>query len=74
MQCPECQRQNPENAKFCMECGHNLMEGDTEIKESVPEAERKHATVLFSDLSGYTALTEKLVPGEVKEIMGLSFW
>ena len=37
------------------------------------ESERKHATVLFSDLSGYTALTEKLDPEEVKEIMGLIF-
>jgi class 3 adenylate cyclase len=74
MECPECQRQNPENAKFCMECGHNLMEGDTEIKASVPEAERKYATVLFADLSDYTALTEKLDPEEVKEMMGPSFY
>jgi class 3 adenylate cyclase len=32
------------------------------------EAERKHVTVLFSDLSGYTAMAEKLDPEEVKEI------
>jgi class 3 adenylate cyclase/ABC-type dipeptide/oligopeptide/nickel transport system ATPase component len=30
-------------------------------------------TVLFSDLSGYTAMTEKLDPEEVKEIMGRVF-
>ena len=30
---------------------------------------RKQVTVLFSDLSGYTAMTEKLDPEEVKEIM-----
>jgi len=37
------------------------------------EGERKHATVLFSDLSGYTAMSEKLDPEKVKEIMGHIF-
>ncbi len=32
------------------------------------ESERKHVTALFSDLSGYTAISEKLDPEEVKEI------
>jgi class 3 adenylate cyclase/tetratricopeptide (TPR) repeat protein len=32
------------------------------------EGERKHVTILFSDLSGYTALSERLDPEEVKEI------
>ncbi len=31
------------------------------------DGERKHVTVLFSDLSGYTDLSEKLDPEEVKE-------
>ena len=35
--------------------------------------ERKHVTVLFSDLSGYTTMTEKLDPEEVKEIMSRIF-
>ena len=30
--------------------------------------ERKHVTVLFSDLSGYTAMSERLDPEDVKEI------
>ena len=33
------------------------------------DGERKHATVLFSDLSGYTAMSEKLDPEKVKDIM-----
>jgi len=46
--------------------------------ESIPdnvskEGERRYATVLFSDLSGYTAMSEKLDPEEVKEIMGRIF-
>jgi class 3 adenylate cyclase/tetratricopeptide (TPR) repeat protein len=32
------------------------------------EGERKHVTVLFSDLTGYTAMSERLDPEEVKEI------
>jgi len=37
------------------------------------DAERKQATVLFCDLSGYTAMTERLDPEEVKEIMSRIF-
>ena len=37
------------------------------------DSERKHVTVLFSDMSGYTAMTEKLDPEEVKEITGRVF-
>jgi class 3 adenylate cyclase/tetratricopeptide (TPR) repeat protein len=37
------------------------------------EGERKQITVLFSDLSGYTALSEKLDPEEVKELMNRIF-
>ncbi|UCF90222.1 MAG: AAA family ATPase [Desulfobacterales bacterium] len=38
-----------------------------------PAGERKFVTVLFSDLSGYTALSERLDPEEVKEIMSWIF-
>ena len=37
------------------------------------ESERKHVTIMFSDLSGYTAMTEKFDPEEVKEIMSQIF-
>jgi class 3 adenylate cyclase/tetratricopeptide (TPR) repeat protein len=46
---------------------HSLAEKS--ISEVAPiEGERKHVTVLFSDLSGYTAMSERLDPEEVKEI------
>jgi len=35
--------------------------------------ERKYVTVLFSDLSGYTTLTQRLDPEEVKEIVSRLF-
>jgi class 3 adenylate cyclase/tetratricopeptide (TPR) repeat protein len=37
------------------------------------EAERKHVTVLFSDMSGYTAMSERLDPEDVKEITSRIF-
>ncbi len=43
-------------------------------KEIAPSVgERKHVTVLFSDLTGYTAMSEKLDPEEVKEITSRIF-
>jgi class 3 adenylate cyclase/tetratricopeptide (TPR) repeat protein len=36
-------------------------------------SERKHVTVLFSDLTGYTSMSEKLDPEEVKEITSRVF-
>jgi len=37
------------------------------------KGERKHVTVMFSDLCGYTAMAEKLDPEEVKEITSQLF-
>jgi len=56
-------------SKFCDECGHPLAQ-ESQIADIEPAAdgERKHVTVLFSDLSGYTAMSEKLDPEEVKDI------
>jgi class 3 adenylate cyclase len=59
---------------FCGKCGQELRKVD-EIAEVAPETvgERKYVTVLFSDLSGYTAMSEKLDPEEVKEITSRIF-
>jgi class 3 adenylate cyclase/tetratricopeptide (TPR) repeat protein len=67
MKCTKCQFDNPEGAKFCIECGHKFGEGPA------IEGERKQVTVLFSDLSGYTAMSERLDPEEVKNIMSRIF-
>ena len=80
--CPNCDNINPPGSKFCNECGHNLsITGDapepkvsspsTPLPDStsVPEGERRQATVVFSDLSGYTSMNEILDPEEVEVIM-----
>jgi class 3 adenylate cyclase/tetratricopeptide (TPR) repeat protein/tRNA A37 threonylcarbamoyladenosine biosynthesis protein TsaE len=52
---------------------------DTEDKEtfakpvSRKDAERRNVTVLFSDISGFTAMSEQLDPEEVREIMNECF-
>ena len=74
MNCPKCQNENPATAKFCNECGAVLnLEEQPRKFNSTSEAARKRVTALFSDLSGYTSMTEKLDPEEVKEIMGRIF-
>ncbi len=37
------------------------------------EGERRQITVFFSDLSGYTALTERLDPEDVRAVMDRVF-
>ena len=73
--CPACASSNPPHFKFCGECGQALTVPPIAKAEdaSVTPGERKHVTVLFSDLSGYTAMSEKLDPEEVKEITGRLF-
>lgn len=72
MFCPKCQSENPDKAKFCNECATPLKDKEMGSNQDTIEikGERKHATVLFSDLSGYTAMTEKMDPEDVKSLMG----
>ncbi len=73
--CPRCQSPNPPDFHFCGDCGHQL-EAEPSLKAqppSTPDSERKHVTVLFSDMSGYTSMAEKMDPEEVKEFMGKIF-
>lgn len=73
LKCPQCNKALPLLSKFCDDCGQRLEV--SLVKPPIPrtDSERKNVTVLFSDMSGYTAMTEKLDPEEVKEIMGRVF-
>ena len=74
LSCPQCGEKVLGDDSFCGKCGHDLAKVEG-IEEAVPETdgERKHVTVFFSDLSGYTAMSEKLDPEEVKEITSRIF-
>jgi len=72
--CSGCGTAYDLGSKFCDECGYPLTQEAESIKaEPISDGERKYVTVLFSDLSGYTAMSEKLDPEEVKEITGRLF-
>jgi len=71
--CPNCKRVTEPDSKFCDKCGQKL-DVIAEPEPIAPEAERKHITVLFSDLSGYTAMSEQLDPEELKEITSRLFY
>ena len=67
--CSQCSNELQAGDKFCGKCGQKVVEeAKEETTQLKSEGERKHVTVLFSDLSGYTAMSEKLDPEEVKEI------
>jgi class 3 adenylate cyclase/tetratricopeptide (TPR) repeat protein len=74
MKCPNCRFDNPEGHRFCGHCGQELTAATpTENDRPALDAERKRVTALFSDISGYTAMTSKLDPEEVKEITSRVF-
>ena len=66
LECPQCNKVNPLGSRFCLACGKELAEKlPSDTTELVADAERKQVTALFSDLTGYTALTERVDPDEV---------
>lgn len=72
--CARCGRSASPDAAFCAGCGaplerHAARETPPAAAADFQAGERRIATVLFSDLSGYTALNERLDPEEVGEIM-----
>ncbi len=52
---------------------HHTSEQIENDDSAISVGERKHVTVLFSDLTGYTEMSEKLDPEEVKEITSTIF-
>jgi class 3 adenylate cyclase len=66
--CPACRRENPDGMKFCGECGARLVTAAAERSES-----RKLVTILFADVTGSTALGERLDPEALRTLMGRYF-
>lgn len=64
--CVSCGLLLPEGARFCPQCG-------TPVAAPAPRGERRHVTVLFADLSGYTHLSSQLDPEVVHQILGRYF-
>jgi len=61
--CIACGRENPQGAKFCNECGAGL------VAAPASRQQRKTVTVLFCDVTGSTALGERLDPESFRQVM-----
>ena len=66
--CVSCGRENPDESRFCNGCGAAL-----EVPRAASAEERKVVTVLFADITGSTALGERLDAEQLKEVMGAFF-
>lgn len=64
MTCPACGSTTDPGARFCASCGRALRSADDE---------RRVVTVLFGDLVGFTALSERLDPEQVKNLVDRCF-
>ena len=62
--CPTCGQESPEGFRFCGVCGADLAATPEPVREI-----RKTITVLFCDVTGSTALGEKLDPESLRRVM-----
>jgi predicted ATPase/class 3 adenylate cyclase len=74
--CASCGAANSPGMKFCGECGSPLLPGVTRpptveipTRSASPEAERRLVSVLFADLVGFTTLSERRDPEEVRDLL-----
>jgi predicted ATPase/class 3 adenylate cyclase len=65
--CPACGEPNADRARFCQECG-----GPLAVEAPVREV-RKTVTVLFADVTGSTALGERLDAETLRRVMSRFF-
>src|SRR5512132_2962729 len=64
--CASCGEQNPERARFCLNCGASLAAGQR-------RGARKVVTVVVCDVTGSTALGERLDPESLGRVMARYF-
>jgi class 3 adenylate cyclase/tetratricopeptide (TPR) repeat protein len=66
--CPSCGRENPEGFAFCGYCRASLDAG-----AAAPREVRKTVTIVFSDVTGSTAMGERLDPESLRRVMSRYF-
>ena len=65
--CPTCGEENADRARFCQNCATPLTESER------PSEVRKVVTIVFADVTGSTALGERLDPEALRRVMGRYF-
>src|SRR3954449_10975923 len=71
--CANCGEENPERARFCLECGSPLAGAAPAAAPVVRAEARKLDTLVFVDLVGSTALAESLDPEDVLGLLELYY-
>ena len=78
--CQNCAAENPAGFKFCGECGAKFVpvastgaEAPAVGASAVHRDEFRDVTILFADLSGFTAMSERLDPEAVHALMNDCF-
>ena len=66
--CTSCSASNPDDSQFCAKCGSPL-----EASTTGPREIRKTVTVVFTDVTGSTAMGERLDPESLRRVMSRYF-
>lgn len=71
--CPNCGFKNPPGFEYCGKCAAPISqnkEAQFPSKEiPTPDAERRQITVMYCDLVGSTAVSEKVDPEDMQQLM-----
>ena len=65
--CPVCGHENPDGARFCNACAAEIVPARTAREV------RKTVSLVFADVTGSTALGEKLDPESLRRVLGRYF-
>jgi adenylate cyclase len=69
MKCANCQFDVAASFAFCPGCGSKLTAAaPVSVSSAAVQADRRSATVLFADLSGFTSISERLDPEDVRAL------
>jgi len=72
--CARCGHENAAVAKFCVECGQALRQlANAPVPPGTPDADRRQASIVFADISGYTSLCARSDPEEITLMLGRFF-
>lgn len=79
--CPKCAAEIPSGFKFCGACGAKLEAQESTASalaaksnaDWAPRDEFRDVTILFADVSGFTAMAERLDPEVLRETMNACF-
>jgi len=71
--CAGCGAEVLPSSSFCQRCGRRLESPRPPEPEPEPSADRRQVTVLFADLTGFTALAEELDPETVRAFQNALF-